>query len=60
MTPKELKKKLTAVGWIITDGAKHEQAEHPGFPGVKIPIPRHTRDIKPGTLSNILKAAGLK
>jgi predicted RNA binding protein YcfA (HicA-like mRNA interferase family) len=60
MTPKELKRKLTANGWAITQGSGHEMAKHPGKPGVKIPIPRHTGDIPIGTLSNILKAAGLK
>jgi predicted RNA binding protein YcfA (HicA-like mRNA interferase family) len=60
MTAKELKRKLAAAGWTITNGTNHDLATHPDNPGVKVPIPRHTGDIPPGTLNNILKATGLK
>ena len=60
MTAKELKRKLVANGWKISQGAKHEMATHPDKPGIKIPIHRHTGDIPTGTLNNILKATGLK
>jgi predicted RNA binding protein YcfA (HicA-like mRNA interferase family) len=60
MTAKELKRKLIANGWVITQGNGHEMATHPDRPGVKIPIHRHTFDIPTGTLNNILKATGLK
>ena len=60
MTAKELKRKLIANGWTITQGAKHEQAIHQSKPGLKISIHRHTGDIPAGTLNKILKAAGLK
>ena len=60
MTAKELKRKLTAAGWIITEGGNHELAIHPKKPGVKIPIHRHTGDIPAGTLHSILKQTGLK
>lgn len=60
MTAKELKRRLLANGWIITQGGNHELATHPDRPGVKIPIPRHTGDIPVGTLNQILKTAGLK
>jgi predicted RNA binding protein YcfA (HicA-like mRNA interferase family) len=60
MTPKELKRKLTANGWVITQGSGYEMAKHPCRPGVKIPVPRHTGDVPTGTLNNVLKAAGLK
>ena len=60
MTAKELKRKLAANGWTITQGGNHEQATHPDKPGVKVPIHRHTGDIPTGTLHNILKATGLK
>ena len=36
MTAKELKRKLTDNGWVITQGARHEQATHPNKPGVKV------------------------
>jgi predicted RNA binding protein YcfA (HicA-like mRNA interferase family) len=60
MTAKELKRKLIANGWVITQGGNHEIATHSDKPGVKIPIHRHTGDIPIGTLTNILKATGLK
>jgi predicted RNA binding protein YcfA (HicA-like mRNA interferase family) len=60
MTAKELKKKLIAAGWIITEGKKHEQAEHLNKPGIKVAIPRHRGDIPTGTLNKILKETGLK
>jgi predicted RNA binding protein YcfA (HicA-like mRNA interferase family) len=60
MTAKELKRKLLAAGWKITQGNKHEMATHPNKPGVKIPIHRHTGDIPSGTLNKILKDAGVK
>jgi predicted RNA binding protein YcfA (HicA-like mRNA interferase family) len=60
MTAKELKRKLIADGWIIKEGGGHQMATHPGKPGVKVPIQRHTGDIPTGTLNNILKMTGLK
>ena len=60
MTAKELKRKLTAAGWVTTQGSRHELATHPDKPGVKISIPRHTGDIPTGTLNKILKDSGLK
>jgi len=60
MTAKELKRKLVAAGWVIKEGARHEQATHPDKPGLKVLIHRHTGDIPTGTLNNILKATGLK
>ena len=60
MTAKELKRVLIANGWKIEQASKHEQATHPNKPGIKIQIHRHTQDIPTGTLSKILKDAGLK
>lgn len=60
MTAKELKRKLIAAGWKITEGGSHSLATHPGKPGVKVPIHRHNGDIPAGTLSSILKITGLK
>ena len=59
MTAKELKRKLIAAGWIITEGSNHSLAHHPDKPGIQIPIHRHTGDIPTGTLHKILKDAGL-
>ena len=60
MTAKELKRKLVAAGWTITEGTNHSVVTHPGKPGRKIPIHRHTGDIPAGTLNKILKDTGLK
>ena len=60
MTAKELKRKLKANRWVITQGHRHELATHPDKPGVQITIHRHTFDIPTGTLEKILKDAGLK
>jgi predicted RNA binding protein YcfA (HicA-like mRNA interferase family) len=60
VTAKELKRKLVAEGWIISQGRNHELATHPDKPGILIPIHRHTGDIPTGTLNKILKDTGLK
>lgn len=60
MTEKEIIKLLKENGWYIEEGSKHHLAINPKKPGIKIPIPRHKKDIPIGTLNNILKAAGLK
>ena len=60
MTAKELKRKLIAAGWKITQGSNHELATHPNKPGVIVPIHRHRGDIPTGTLDKILKDSGLK
>lgn len=60
MTEKEVLRLLKTNGWQITEGANHHLVTHPQKPGVKIPVPRHKKDIPTGTLHNILKAAGLK
>jgi len=60
MTESELIRVLKKNGWGIQEGAKHHLATHTEHPGVKIPIPRHRKDIPAGTLNQIMKAAGLK
>jgi len=60
MTAKELKRKLIADGWRITQGGQHELATHSERPDVQILIHRHTGDIPTGTLHKILKDSGLK
>ena len=60
MTAKELRRKLIAAGWTITEGGSHSIATNTEKPGIKIPIHRHKGDIPTGTLNSILKAAGLK
>jgi len=60
VTEREVLKLLIENGWYIQEGKKHHLATHPDKPGIKIPIPRHRKDIPTGTLNNILKAAWLK
>ena len=60
MTEREILKLLKENGWCIEAGSKHHLATNPDRPGIKIPIPRHRKDIPNGTLHNILKAAGLQ
>lgn len=60
MTEREVLKKLRENGWYIEEGKKHHLATNPNKLGIKIPIPRHIKDIPIGTINNILKAAGLK
>ncbi len=47
-------------GWYVdrTRGS-HVIMGHDSKPGIKIVIPVHGKPVKPGTLSNILKKAGL-
>lgn len=54
-------KLLEKDGWYSdTHRGSHKYYKHPIKPG-KIPVPVHgSKDIKPGTLNNILKKAGLK
>ena len=59
MSGKEALKMLQKDGWyeVNTEGS-HIQLKHPTKPG-KVTVPNH-REIRPGTLSSIMKQAGLK
>jgi len=60
MKPSELVKKLATDGWHEVDQVgSHKQFKHPTKSG-KVTIPMHNKDLKPKTLSAILKQAGLK
>lgn len=60
MKPKELIKLLLADGWQIERvRGSHHIFKHPKKDGMPV-IPMHNKDLKPGTLTNILKQAGLK
>lgn len=60
MTEREVIKLLKENGWFIEEGKKHHLATNPNKPGIKIPIPRHKKDLPIGTLKNILRSAELK
>lgn len=60
MKSKDLLKLLQAEGWYIERIAgSHHILKHDKKSGMPI-IPLHNKDLKPGTLNNILKQAGLK
>ena len=60
MKPKDLIKTLEKEGWQVArvDGSHHIM-KHATKSGM-IVIPLYNKDLKPGTLNNILKQAGLK
>lgn len=58
MTKRELERRLVKAGWKLGHGASHDYALSPDGK-TKIPIPRHTGDIKKGLARAILKEAGL-
>ncbi|WAC12245.1 type II toxin-antitoxin system HicA family toxin [Dyadobacter pollutisoli] len=60
MTSKELLSLLIDDGWFKkSQKGSHLQLMHPTKAG-KVTVPMHKGDVRPGTLHNILKQAGLK
>ena len=60
MKPKELMKVLEEDSWVVVRiQGSHYIHKHPTKPGT-IPVALHNKDMAPGTLNKILKAAGLK
>lgn len=60
MKPKELIKILELDGWQLDRiRGSHHIFKHPGKTG-RPTVPLHNKDMKPGTLNQILKEAGLK
>lgn len=58
--PKKLLKTLEQDGWkIVRIRGSHHILKHPVKEGF-VTIPLHSQDLKPKTLSKILKQAGLK
>jgi len=56
----ELYKLLEANGWERKEGSKHTRYSHPDFQNT-ITVGRHpSKEVPKGTLSKILKDAGLK
>jgi predicted RNA binding protein YcfA (HicA-like mRNA interferase family) len=50
VTERDIIKLLKDNGWDIEEGSKHHLATNPNKPGIKIPIPRHRKDIPIGTI----------
>ena len=60
MKPKDLIRVLEKEGWkVVRVDGSHHIMKHSETPGM-IVVPLHNKDLKPGTLNNILKQAGLK
>ena len=62
MTVREVLNILYKNGWREVESrtkGSHIQLKHPNKTG-KVTVPNHKGDIAPGTLSSILKQAGLK
>lgn len=62
VTTREILKILYKDGWRKVDArtrGSHIQLTHPRKPG-KVTVPFHRGDIAPGTLSSILRQAGLR
>ena len=60
LKPKELMKILEADGWLlIRVRGSHHMYRHPNKPGMLI-VPFHNNDMRPGTVNQILKDAGMK
>lgn len=58
MKPKEVMKILANDGWqVVRIQGSHHIHKHPSKPGT-IPIALHNKDMAPGTLNKIFKAAG--
>ncbi|GHU70876.1 hypothetical protein FACS1894184_16930 [Clostridia bacterium] len=60
MKPHEFLKKAKELGWKFNrHGKEHDEYIHDTMPGVLM-IPRHARELKTGTLNQLMKTAGLK
>ncbi len=61
MKVRDLIRQLTDNGWnLVETKGSHRQYKHPSKPG-RVTVAGHpSHDIAPGTLSSILKQAGLK
>ncbi|WP_422447824.1 type II toxin-antitoxin system HicA family toxin [Thermoanaerobacterium sp. DL9XJH110] len=60
MKTTELLKLLKQNGITFVRHGKRHNIYHSPITGKDFPVPRHTSEIKPGTLHNILTDAGLK
>jgi predicted RNA binding protein YcfA (HicA-like mRNA interferase family) len=61
MKVKELIELIDADGWLqVRQKGSHRQFHHPTKPGTVTVSGKPSVDVPPGTLSNVLKQAGLK
>jgi predicted RNA binding protein YcfA (HicA-like mRNA interferase family) len=60
LRPKTVMRALEQAGFrLVRITGSHHIYEHPARPDRVVPVPLHNRDLKRGTLHNILKQAGL-
>jgi predicted RNA binding protein YcfA (HicA-like mRNA interferase family) len=60
VTPRKVMRALERAGFVcIRVSGSHHIYEHPARPDEIVPVPRHDRDLKRGTLQSILRLAGL-
>jgi predicted RNA binding protein YcfA (HicA-like mRNA interferase family) len=59
MKPREVVKKLREAGFSFSEGANHTNVLD-ATGRLVTQVPRHAKDLKPGTLGAISKAAGVK
>ena len=60
LRPKAVMRALERAGFrLVRITGSHHIHEHPARPDRVVPVPLHNRDLKRGTLHNILKQAGL-
>ncbi len=58
VTPRKVMRVLEAAGFVLVRiSSSHHIYEHPSRPDRIVPVPRHNRDLKAGTLRGILKLA---
>ncbi len=58
--PRQVIRALERAGFVlIRVSGSHHIYEHPDRPDRIVPVPRHNRDLKTGTLRGILKLARL-
>ena len=58
--PGELLRALKRAGYYVHHvTGSHHAMRHPGKPSVRVTVARHNKDLKRGTLREIIKKAGL-
>jgi predicted RNA binding protein YcfA (HicA-like mRNA interferase family) len=60
LRPKAVMRAMERAGFrLVRITGSHHIYEHPSRPDQVVPVPLHNRDLKRGTLHNIIKQAGL-
>lgn len=60
LKPREVMRALERAGFFLHHvRGSHHYLKHPAKPGVLVVVPFHAKDVKRGTLSSIIRQAGL-